>query len=256
MIKPKTLAEIDRLRIGGQKLAKILRLTAQQVKPGVDTNFLNSFAHDLIMKEGGKSPFLGYTPYGAKRPFPADICISINEEIVHGIPNENPRTLQEGDIVGLDAGLLYDGLITDHAITVPVGEISKEARNLLSRTKEALQAGIKQAVIGNKVGDIGSAIEKVADSADLSVIDGLTGHGVGYSVHEEPYVPNYGHAGTGETLIEGMVIAIEPMFSTGSSQIKVAKDGYTYLTKDGSLSAQFEHTIAITKDGPLVLTKE
>ena len=256
MIKPKTLAEIDRLRIGGQKLAKILRLTAQQVKPGVDTNFLNSFAHDLIMKEGGKSPFLGYTPYGAKRPFPADICISVNEEIVHGIPNEDPRTLQEGDIVGLDAGLLYDGLITGHAITVPVGEISKEARNLLSRTKEALQAGIKQAVIGNKVGDIGSAIEKVADSADLSVIDGLTGHGVGYSVHEEPYVPNYGHAGTGETLIEGMVIAIEPMFSTGSPQIKVAKDGYTYLTKDGSLSAQFEHTVAITKDGPLVLTKE
>ena len=164
--------------------------------------------------------------------------------------------MQEGDIVGLDAGLLYEGLITDHAITVPVGEISKEARNLLSRTKEALQAGIKQAIIGNKVGDISHAIERVADSADLSVIEGLTGHGVGYALHEDPYVPNSGHSGTGETLIEGMVIAIEPMFSIGSPQIKVAKDGYTYLTKDGSLSAQFEHTIAITKDGPLVLTKE
>ena len=126
----------------------------------------------------------------------------------------------------------------------------------MSRTKEALQAGIKEAVIGNKVGDISHAIERVADSADLAIIEGLTGHGVGYSLHEEPYVPNEGHAGTGETLIEGMVIAIEPMFSTGSSKIKVAKDGYTYLTKDGSLSAQFEHTIAITKDGPLVLTKE
>lgn len=256
MIKAKTPAEIEKLRIGGQKLARILRMTAQQVRPGVDTKFLNDFAHDLIIKEGGKSPFLGYTPYGAKRPFPADICISINEEIVHGIPNENPRTLQEGDVVGLDAGLLYDGLITDHAITVAVGEISKEARNLLSRTKEALQAGIKEAVIGNKVGDISHAIERVADSADLAVIEGLTGHGVGYSLHEEPYVPNEGHAGTGETLIEGMVIAIEPMFSTGLPKIKVAKDGYTYLTKDGSLSAQFEHTIAITKDGPLVLTKE
>jgi methionyl aminopeptidase len=256
MIKSKTQAEIEKLKIGGQKLAKILRLTAEQVKPGVDTDFLNSFAHGLIVKEGGKSPFLGYKPYGAKRPFPADICISINEEIVHGIPNEDPKTIQEGDIVGLDLGFLYEGLITDHAITVPVGPISKEAKNLLSRTKEALQAGIKQAVIGNKVGDIGHAIERVADSADLFVIDGLTGHGVGYAVHEEPYVPNFGHAGTGETLFEGMVIAIEPMFSIGSSQIKVAKDGYTYLTKDGSLAAQFEHTIAITKDGPLILTKE
>lgn len=256
MIKPKSPSEIARLQIGGQKLAKILRLTAQQVKPGVSTDFLNTFAHNLIIQEGGKSPFLGYTPYGAKRPFPADICISINNEIVHGIPNEDPKILEEGDIVGLDAGLLYDGLITDHAITVAVGEISKEAKNLLSRTKEALQAGIKQAVIGNKVGDISHAIERVADAANLTVIDGLTGHGVGYAVHEDPYVPNSGHSGTGEELIEGMVIAIEPMFSTGSSEIKVAKDGYTYLTKDGSLSAQFEHTIAITKDGPLVLTKE
>ncbi len=256
MIKAKTPAEIEKLRIGGQKLAKILRLTAEQVKSGVDTKFLNDFAHDLIIKEGGKSPFLGYTPYAAKRPFPADICISINDEIVHGIPNEDPKILKEGDVVGLDAGFLYDGLITDHAITVPVGEISKEARNLLSRTKEALQAGIKEAVIGRKVGDISHAIERVANAADLSVIEGLTGHGVGYSLHEEPYVPNEGHAGTGETLIEGMVIAIEPMFSTGSPKIKVAKDGYTYLTKDGSLAAQFEHTIAITKDGPLVLTKE
>ncbi len=256
MIKPKSQKEIEKLQKGGQKLAKILRLTSEQVKPGISTDFLNDFAHNLIIEEGGRSPFFGYTPYGAKRPFPADICISINDEIVHGIPNEEPKILKEGDIVGIDAGLLYDGLITDHAITVPVGEISKEAKNLLSRTKEALQAGIKQAVIGNKVGDISNAIEKVANAADLTVIEGLTGHGVGYSLHEDPYVPNSGHSGTGEVLVEGMVIAIEPMFSTGSSKIKVAKDGYTYLTKDGSLSAQFEHTIAITKNGPLVLTKE
>lgn len=256
MIKAKTQEEIERLRIGGQKLARILRMTAEQVKPGVDTEFLNDFAHKLIIKEGGKSPFLGYTPYGAKRPFPADICISINEEIVHGIPNEDPRILQEGDIVGLDAGLLYDGMITDHAVTVPVGKITKEALNLLSRTKEALQAGIKEALVGNKVGDISHAIENVANSANLAIIEGLTGHGVGYSLHEEPYVPNEGNAGMGETLIEGMVIAIEPMFSTGSPKIKLAKDGYTYLTKDRSLSAQFEHTIVITKKGPLVLTKE
>jgi len=255
-MKVKSKEEIQKLKIGGQKLARILRLTAEQVKPGIATDFLNDFAKDLMKKEGVRSAFLGYTPYGAKRPFPAEICISVNDEIVHGIPNEEPKILKDGDIVGLDAGIIYENLITDHAVTVPVGEITKEVRNLLSRTKEALQAGIKKAVIGNKVGDISQAIQKVADSADLSVIEGLTGHGVGYSVHEEPYVPNSGHAGTGPDLVEGMVIAIEPMFSLGLPQIKIAKDGYTYLTKDGSLSAQFEHTIAITENGPLVLTSE
>jgi len=255
-MRSKTQEEIAILHEGGRKLAKILRMTAEQTKVGVSTDFLNDYAHDLMAKEGGKSAFYKYTPYGAKRPYPASICISINDEIVHGIPNENPKIIQDGDIVGLDAGLTYKGLITDHAVTVAVGEVSKESRNLLSRTKEALQAGIKQAVIGNKVGDISHAIERVADSAGLYVIEGLTGHGVGYKVHEEPYVPNSGHAGTGETLVEGLVIAIEPMFSLGTTEIKVAKDGYTYLTKDGSLSAQFEHTIAITKDGPIVLTKE
>jgi methionyl aminopeptidase len=256
MIKTKSKEEIERLKIGGQKLARILRLTAQEAKEGVSTDFLNDFAHKLILKEGGKSAFYNYTPIGARRPFPADICISINDEIVHGIPNENPKILKDGDVVGIDAGLTYDGLITDHAVTIAIGQVSKESANLISRTREALLAGIKQAVIGNRVGDIGSAIEKVAKSANLTVIEGLSGHGVGYHVHEPPFVSNSGKSGTGELLVEGMVIAIEPMFSLGSSKIKIAKDGYTYLTSDGSLSAQFEHTVAITKDGPIILTKE
>lgn len=255
MIKLKTKEEIEKLKIGGQKLAKILALTAKEVKPGVTTKFLNDFAHKLILEEKAKPAFLNFKPDGAKRPFPASICISINDEIVHGIPNENPKEIKEGDVVGLDAGLIYEGLFTDHAITMCVGETTKEIKNLLARTKEALNAGIKMARIGNTIGDIGDAIQKVAEKSGLSIIEGLSGHGVGYTVHEEPYVPNYGKKGTGERLEEGMVLAIEPMFSLGSSKIILDKDGYTYKTKDGSISAQFEHTIAITKNGPIILTQ-
>lgn len=255
MIKLKTSEEIEKLKEGGQKLAFILRKTAEQIKPGITTAELNKFAHDLMIKEGGKPAFLNYTPAGAKQPYPASLCVCINDEIVHGIPSED-REIKDGDLVTVDAGLIYKGLYTDSAITVAVGEVSKEASELISRTKEALNAAIKMCYPGNRVGDIGAVVQKIAEKNNLSIMRNLTGHGVGYGVHEDPYVPNEGDAGTGEVLEEGLVIAVEPMFGLGNSDISLDKDGYTYKTADGSLSAQFEHTIAITKEGPLVLTKE
>jgi len=208
-----------------------------------------------IEKGGDKPAFLNYTPLGSKKPFPACVCVSVNDEIVHGIPNENPKIFKNGDIVTFDAGLIHKGLYVDHAITYPIGEISREAKKLLAVTREALMAGIKEVRIGNRIGDISSKIERHADKAGFAVVEGLAGHGVGYSIHEDPFVPNEGRKGKGELIEEGLVIAIEPMFSLGSSKIKLGKDGYTFLTADGSLSAQFEHTVAVTKDGPIILTK-
>lgn len=255
MIKVKTAEEIDKLKKGGQKLAHILNILSQDVVVGASSFDLDKKCAELMKKEGGRPSFLGYTPYGAHRPYPASLCLSINHEIVHGIPNETEKIIQEGDIVTLDAGLIYEELYTDHAITLIVGSSDKRSKELVERTREALYAGIKQARVGNTTGDIGNAIEKVAESANLAVMEGLTGHGVGYGVHEDPYIPNYGQKGKGDKLIEGMVVAIEPMFSLGTDEIKVEKDGYTYSTADGSLSAQFEHTVAITSDGPIILTK-
>jgi len=255
MITYKTPEEIEKLKIGGKKLAEILQILSKDVKPGTSSFDLDKKCEKLMKDAGGKSSFFGYTPYGAHRPYPASLCLSINEEIVHGIPNETEKIIKEGDLVTLDAGLIYEGLFTDHAITIIVGEVDKRVKELVERTREALYAGIKQAQIGNTVGDIGYAIQKVAESADLAIMEGLTGHGVGYGVHEDPYIPNYGRKGQGEKLEEGMVIAIEPMFGLGTDEIMTEKDGYTYSTADRSLSAQFEHTVAITKDGPIIITK-
>jgi len=260
MIKLKTKEEIEKLKVGGQKLAKIVDEVSQNIKSGISTQELDKIAGDLIEVHGVKSSFLGYTPVGADRPYPANICISVNDEIVHGIPTEEPKILNAGDLVTVDAGIIYEGLFTDHARTFIVGdkktEISKEVKKLLAKTEEALYAGIKQAKVGNNVGDIGAAIQQVAKENGLAVVKDLTGHGVGYGVHEEPFVPNEGQEGKGELIEEGLVIAIEPMFSLGSSYIKTADDGYTYLTQDNSLSAQFEHTIAVTENGPVILTKK
>lgn len=255
MINVKNKEEIEDLKVGGSILADILRKLSNEVKPGVSSIYLNDRAEELMKEAGVKPSFLGYTPSGAKRPFPAALCVCINDEIVHGIPNEEEKIIKEGDLVTLDAGVIYNGLYTDHAVTVIVGEVDSRVKELVERTKEALNAGIKEAKIGNTIGDIGHAIYAVAESADLAIMEGLCGHGVGYDVHEEPYVPNYGRKGEGEKLVEGMVIAIEPMFGLGTSEIRVKGDGYTYVTADESLSAQFEHTIAITEDGPVVLTK-
>jgi methionyl aminopeptidase len=224
------------------------------VSPGVSTLTLEDTARQLIAEGGDEASFLNYTPDGAKRPYPAGLCVSINDEIVHGIPNENPRTLEEGDIVTLDLGLTHKGLITDMAITVPVGKVSKEDKLLVKATREAMEAGIKAAQGGRHIGDIGAEIEKVARKYNFNIADGLAGHGVGYEVHEDPYVPNTGSAGEGPELKAGMVLAVEPMLVAGGGAIKLEKDGYTITTQDGKKSAHFEKTICITEGKPLVLT--
>jgi len=256
MIKYKTEEEIAVMREGGKIHARILKEVAKKVKPGIKTDTLNTYAEQLIDEAGCTASFLGYQPPDAKRPYPASLCVSINEEIVHGIPNEgNERILFEGDIVSLDLGLTYKGFITDAAITVPVGKIDKKAETLMRATKEALDRGITAMNSRGHIGDIGEAIMQVAMKYNLGIIEGLSGHGVGYSVHEEPYVPNRAKRGEGPELKEGLVIAIEPMFSLGSRDIKRLSDGYTYITRDKSLSAHFEHTIAVTKNGIEILTK-
>ena len=251
----KTKEEIAILREGGKRLARILKALAKAVEPGISTQALNDLAEKLV-REGGDTPsFLGYTPYGAKRPYPAALCVSINDEVVHGIPNETERFLQEGDIVSLDMGLIHNELVTDSAITVPVGKVDEKAEKLLSITKDALMCGIKAVRAGCTTGDIGFAIESFVKPHGYGIVRELAGHGVGYAVHEEPYVPNYGRKGEGEVLKAGMVIAIEPMLNEGSAAVKLDKDGYTYRTRDGSRSAHFEHTVVVGENGAEILTQ-
>ncbi len=254
MITIKTKKDVAILREGGHRHAEIMRRLADLVATGVTAAMLNAKAEELIKEGGDAAAFLNYKPEGAKRPYPASLCVSINDEIVHGIPNESEKILKEGDIVSLDLGLVHKGLITDSAVTVAVGSISKELKQLLTTTQEALMAGIKQAKGGKRVGDISSAIERVGVANKYGIVEELSGHGVGYHVHEDPYIPNYGDAGLGDVLKPGMIIAIEPMFNLGNKAIKLAKDGYTYLTADGQPSAHFEHTILITKGDPEILT--
>ena len=251
----KTKEEIGILREGGRRLALILQEVAKAVKPGVSTSNLNELAYNLAIENGDYPSVLNYRPKGAKRTYPASICISINDEVVHGIPNENPKILKEGDIVSLDMCLTHKKFITDSSITVPVGKIDPIAQKLLNVTKEALNAGIKAAYGNKHVGDIGFAVERVAKANGFSVVEDLCGHGVGYSVHEDPFIPNYGERGRGEKLRPGMVICIEPMFNEGDKSIYMDKDGYTYKTRDGSRRAHFEHTIVITSGEPEILTK-
>lgn len=224
------------------------------VKPGLHATELESRALELI-REGGDTPaFLNYQPYGASRPYPAALCVSINDEIVHGIPTEGDKVLRAGDIVSIDLGLIHKGLVTDAAVTVPVGIVSADKARLLEVTKEALMAGIKVVKGGIRVGDISSTIERIGVAHGYGIVEELSGHGVGYHVHEDPYIPNFGHPGRGETLKPGMVIAIEPMFNLGTKKIKLDTDGYTYRTADGEASAHFEHTIVVTKSGAEILT--
>jgi methionyl aminopeptidase len=251
----KTAEEIEILKEGGKRLSAVLRKVSEKVKPGVSTQELEDYARKLITDGGDVPAFLNYKPRGAKRPFPAAMCVSVNEEIVHGIPNENPKILQEGDIVSLDLGITHQGLITDSAVTVAVGKISEEDRKLIEHTKEALFLGIKAARGGGHIGDIGSAIESFARPLGYGLSEGLAGHGVGYKVHEDPFVPNEGKKGRGEPLRPGMVLALEPMLTHGTDRIVLASDGYTYKTADGSRAAHFEHSIVITDGDPIILTK-
>ena len=240
---------------GGKRLAVVLKALRVKAVPGVTTEELDDLAEQMIRAGGDEPSFLGYTPEGARRPYPAALCVSINNEVVHGIPNESVKTLKEGDIVGLDLGLTHEGVVVDAAITVPVGNVDEETKKLLVATERALTAGIKNAVPGNHVGDISSAIQKEIEGACFKVVKELGGHGVGDMVHEEPFIPNFGHPGTGELLQAGMVLALEPISTAGKAAVTLAPDGYTYRTKDGSRSAHFEHTILIQKGGARIVTE-
>lgn len=254
MITIKTPEEIKKLREGGRRLATILHELAGMVKSGVSAFELDKHAQMLAEKGGDKPAFLGYKPYGARKPYPASICVSINEEVVHGIPTED-KIFQEGDIVAIDMGLVHEGLITDSAITVIVGQGDEQAQKIVDATRVALQRGIAAVKAGNTVGDIGHAIEQYVKPFGYGHAEGLAGHGVGYKVHEDPYVPNTGKPGTGEDLVAGMVIAIEPMLNEGTGKVIFDKDGYTVRTKDGKRSVHFEHTVAVTEKGCVVLTE-
>lgn len=231
---------------GGKILSETLRKIESMAMPGISTLELDKTAEEMILSFSAKPAFKGYAD------FPYSLCVSINEEIVHCYPSE--RILKDGDIISLDLGVLYKGFCTDSAITVAVGNISFEGQRLLKATKKALKIGIDQARAGNTVGDIGNAIEKFAVKQNLGLVRDLTGHGIGRQVHEDPAIPNYGKAGKGTLLKEGMTICIEPMFTLGDYKLKKSNDGYGLSTKDDSLSAHFEHTVAITKNGPYILT--
>lgn len=256
-IKYKTEEEIATMREGGKIHAQILKEVAKKVAPGVKTGALNDLAERLLDEAGCIGPFLGYESVDSRDPFPAALCVSINEEIVHGIPNgKEDRLLFEGDIVTLDLGVAYKGLITDAAITVPVGKVSEEASTLMRATREALDRGISAMRPRGHLGDIGAAVMEVAQKYGFGVVDGLSGHGVGYDVHEDPFVPNRAKRGEGPELKPGLVIAVEPMLSLGSRDIKLLSNGWTFITRDKSLSAHFEHTVAVGYDGKIeILTK-
>jgi len=252
MIVLKSPEEIAIMRAGGKILAQVLHELSAVVRPGITTNSLDQLARELIQQYPGATPaFLGYAPDGNKK-YPAAICVSVNDEIIHGLPAE--RIIKEGDIVTLDLGIQYQNYFTDAAVTVAVGGVSALARTLLEATREALEIGLAEAKAGNTTGNIGAAIEGYIKKQGFAVVKEFAGHGVGRSVHEPPLVPNYGRAGEGEALQTGMTLAIEPMVVAGKGRAVLRPDGWTYATVDGSLAAQFEHTVEITANGPEVLT--
>ncbi|MBS1724059.1 MAG: type I methionyl aminopeptidase [Armatimonadetes bacterium] len=248
MIILKKESEIAKIRESGKIVAWTLRMVSEEIKPGVTPRQLDELAEKLIREKGGRPSFLGY------RGYPASTCISVNNVVIHGIPDDKP--LQEGDVIDLDFGVLKDGFHADSAWTFPVGKISKNAERLLNITQEALMQGINRAKAGNKVGDIASTVQKYVEGNGYSVVTELVGHGIGRSLHEEPSVPNFGRPGTGPMLREGTTICIEPMVNEGKAGVVTLEDGWTMVTEDGKLSAHFEHTVAVTRDGPEILTVE
>ena len=248
MIPLKTEADIDAIGQAGIIIGKLLHAIEPEIRPGRSTLELDRFAEDFIRSFPGAEPaFKGL--YG----FPASLCISVNQEVVHGIPKRN-RVLQEGDVVSIDAGVKLNGWFADAARTFPVGAVDPKARRLLEVTQEALRQGIAQALAGNRLGDIGHAVQKVAEAAGFSVVRELVGHGIGREPHEEPQVPNYGQPGKGMRLQPGMVLAIEPMVNEGVAAVRTLSDRWTVVTADSRRSAHFEHTVAITENGPRILT--
>ena len=252
MIHLKSESEIEILEQSGKILSDILKILEKKADVGVNLLELEQMARKLSKDAGARPSFLGYQPEGAERPYPAALCLSVNDVVVHGIPRD--YILRSGDILKIDTGIVYEGLMTDSAVTVGIGKTSPEARRLMASTKKALEAALAVVKAGRHIGDIGYVVEKQAKKDGFRVIRGLTGHGVGYEVHEDPVILNYGKKGTGPEIREGMVIAIEPMFSVSSPDIIQNRDE-SYSSADGSLTAQFEHTVAITKSGPVVLTR-
>ncbi|HZT70259.1 MAG TPA: type I methionyl aminopeptidase [Terriglobia bacterium] len=247
MIICKSAAEIEKLRRSGQLVRRVLEETCAQVKPGITTLDLERFVERRLAQAGAKPAFKGY------RGYPCCLCASVNEQIVHGIPSN--RRLKEGDIVSLDLGVIVDGYYGDAAMTVPVGTISESLQRLIRVTEESLQLAIDKARVGNRLGDISSAVEQHVVSSGFSVVREFVGHGIGRQLHEEPQIPNFGHPGYGPPLKEGMVLAIEPMVNAGGPGLKILDDQWTAVTADGACSAHFEHMIAVTQNGPDVLTR-
>jgi methionyl aminopeptidase len=247
MITIKTPEEIKIMAEAGKILAKVLKEVVEKAVPGITTLELDRACEALILSAGAKPAFKNYDG------FPYSLCISINENIVHGLLSN--YILKEGDIVGLDLGVIYKGFYSDMSVTIAVGKISFEAQRLINVTKKALRLGIKKVRIGNTIGDIGNTVQRFIEDQGFGIVRDLCGHGIGRDLHEDPKIPNFGRRGEGEKLVEGMVICIEPMITAGDWHLRKSKDGYGYATKDGSLSAHFEHTIAITKTGPQILTK-
>ncbi|MDR1245121.1 MAG: type I methionyl aminopeptidase [Endomicrobium sp.] len=251
-IEQKTAKEIEKMRIAGKVVGEILENLSEIIKPGVTTKYIDEFSEKYIKKLKMTPAFLGVP--GARYPFPASACVSINNEVVHGIPNAS-RVLKSGDIVSVDLGVFYEGYYGDAARTYAVGSISDTAANLLKITELSLQKGIEKALPGNRLGDVSNAVQVVVENGGFSVVRDFVGHGIGRNLHEEPQIPNYGKAGIGVKLLPGMVLAIEPMVNEGSFEVCMLDDGWTVVTKDGSLSAHFEHTVAITENGYEILTK-
>ncbi len=243
----KTAAEIEKMRASGRVLREVHRAIEPVVRPGATTMDLENAAAAKIAEFGVQAAFKGYHGY------PAALCTSINEEVVHGIPNAS-RVMKDGDIVSIDCGVILDGFYSDAAVTYAVGLASEATRMLLETTKASLVAAIEQAQVGGRLGDISAAVQEVCEAKGFGVVRDFVGHGIGRSMHEDPQVPNFGPRGKGPRLKAGMVLAIEPMINAGKPEVRVLKDGWTAVTVDGSYSAHFEHTVAITKDGPLVLT--
>jgi methionyl aminopeptidase len=251
VISLKSPREIEIMRRANVIVAEVLQELKARVAPDVTTLELDAIAEELTLKKKAVPAFKGYSVGG--RVYPRCLCASINEEIVHGIPSNRP--LREGDIIGLDYGVIYDGFYGDSAITVGIGKVSEEAQRLMDVTEQSLYRGIQELQEGKRLGDLGSAVQRFAESAGFSVVRAFVGHGIGKKLHEEPPVPNYGEPDRGLRLKEGMVLAIEPMVNAGSYEVEIKDDGWTAVTKDGSLAAHFEHSVAITKNGPYILSQ-
>lgn len=247
MVTIKTARELSKMKDACRISAEALRVAGEAVKPGVTTYEIDTIVRNYIEKQGATPSFLGYGG------FPASACISVNNVVIHGIPSKK-CVLREGDIVSVDVGAYYEGFHGDNAYTFPCGEVSAKAQALLDATREGLNMEIAQALVGNRIGDIGSAVQKYVEARSYSVVRDFVGHGVGAKLHEDPSVPNYGTPGRGVRLLPGMTIAIEPMINEGTFEVRVLDDKWTTVTKDGKLSAHFEHTVAITPDGPKIMT--